>query len=168
MWEPQPLTTLRASKACRGENFTFYLYLWISGPRTSCGRNDENYRPTPRHVCPLHSPGPTLLPFWWVAGLRRPESDPAYSPPSSSELTNSWSCTATDPYVFMACCLTKRRDGFTNLASLLLFVGGYSTTLLESKLCSVMIKWLMTVELLVRWELAGVTEVLGESLAQYI
>jgi hypothetical protein len=23
MWEPQPLTTLRASKACRGENFTF-------------------------------------------------------------------------------------------------------------------------------------------------
>jgi hypothetical protein len=22
--EPQPLTTLRASKACRGENFTFY------------------------------------------------------------------------------------------------------------------------------------------------
>jgi hypothetical protein len=27
MWEPQPLTTLRASKACRGENFTFTLYL---------------------------------------------------------------------------------------------------------------------------------------------
>jgi hypothetical protein len=25
MWEPQPLTTLRASKACRGENFTFYI-----------------------------------------------------------------------------------------------------------------------------------------------
>jgi hypothetical protein len=25
MWEPQPLTTLRASKACRGENFTFTL-----------------------------------------------------------------------------------------------------------------------------------------------
>jgi hypothetical protein len=25
MWEPQPLTTLRASKACTGENFTFYL-----------------------------------------------------------------------------------------------------------------------------------------------
>jgi hypothetical protein len=23
MWEPQPLTTLRASKACRGEDFTF-------------------------------------------------------------------------------------------------------------------------------------------------
>jgi hypothetical protein len=23
MWKPQPLTTLRASKACRGENFTF-------------------------------------------------------------------------------------------------------------------------------------------------
>jgi hypothetical protein len=26
MWEPQPLTTLRASKACRGENFTLTLY----------------------------------------------------------------------------------------------------------------------------------------------
>jgi hypothetical protein len=26
MWEPEPLTTLRASKACRGENFTFYRY----------------------------------------------------------------------------------------------------------------------------------------------
>jgi hypothetical protein len=25
MWEPQPLTTLRASKACREENFTFTL-----------------------------------------------------------------------------------------------------------------------------------------------
>jgi hypothetical protein len=27
MWEPQPLTTLRASKACRGENFTFTFTL---------------------------------------------------------------------------------------------------------------------------------------------
>jgi hypothetical protein len=26
MWDPQPLTTLRASKACRGENFTFTLF----------------------------------------------------------------------------------------------------------------------------------------------
>jgi hypothetical protein len=29
MWEPQPLTSLRASQACRGENFTFYLYKYI-------------------------------------------------------------------------------------------------------------------------------------------
>jgi hypothetical protein len=28
MWEPQLLTTLRASKACRGENFTL-LYLML-------------------------------------------------------------------------------------------------------------------------------------------
>jgi hypothetical protein len=27
MWEPQPLTTLRAPKACRGENFTFFTLL---------------------------------------------------------------------------------------------------------------------------------------------
>jgi hypothetical protein len=44
MWEPQPLTTLRASKACRGENFTFYLYLVnvnilapnTESPKTKC------------------------------------------------------------------------------------------------------------------------------------
>jgi hypothetical protein len=31
MWEPQPLTTLKASKACRGENFTFiYSEYWLS------------------------------------------------------------------------------------------------------------------------------------------
>jgi hypothetical protein len=29
MWEPQPLTTLRASKACRGENFTFIIIIFI-------------------------------------------------------------------------------------------------------------------------------------------
>jgi hypothetical protein len=32
MWEPQPLTTLRASKACRGENFlpfTFTIHTYI-------------------------------------------------------------------------------------------------------------------------------------------
>jgi hypothetical protein len=26
MWEAQPLTTLRASKACRGENFTLLFF----------------------------------------------------------------------------------------------------------------------------------------------
>jgi hypothetical protein len=39
MWEPQPLTTLRASKACRGENFTFFTLLFfiihLSGVRLS-------------------------------------------------------------------------------------------------------------------------------------
>jgi hypothetical protein len=29
MWEPQPLTTLRASKACRGENFFFFTFLGL-------------------------------------------------------------------------------------------------------------------------------------------
>jgi hypothetical protein len=32
MWEPQPLTTLRASKACRGENFTFTFLIFGMGP----------------------------------------------------------------------------------------------------------------------------------------
>jgi hypothetical protein len=30
MWEPQPLTNLRASKACRGENFTFTFRALVS------------------------------------------------------------------------------------------------------------------------------------------
>jgi hypothetical protein len=34
MWEPQPLTTLRTSKACRGENFTF-TFIILSGVRLS-------------------------------------------------------------------------------------------------------------------------------------
>jgi hypothetical protein len=38
MWEPQPLTTLRASKACRGENFTFYLYLILPAALKPWGR----------------------------------------------------------------------------------------------------------------------------------
>jgi hypothetical protein len=36
MWEPQPLTTLGASKACRVENFTFIIYLWLCGPLLDC------------------------------------------------------------------------------------------------------------------------------------
>jgi hypothetical protein len=30
MWEPQPLTTLRASKACRGENFKLPALLTVT------------------------------------------------------------------------------------------------------------------------------------------
>jgi hypothetical protein len=45
MWEPQPLTTLRASKACRGENFTFYLYKELitrdQSRRMRCARTAE-------------------------------------------------------------------------------------------------------------------------------
>jgi hypothetical protein len=29
MWEPQPLTTLRASKACRGENLIIIIIIII-------------------------------------------------------------------------------------------------------------------------------------------
>jgi hypothetical protein len=36
MWEPQPLTTLRASKACRGENFTLPLmFVLLAGSYNS-------------------------------------------------------------------------------------------------------------------------------------
>jgi hypothetical protein len=43
MWEPQPLTALRASKACRGENFTLPFNgqgLWLKNVARSkkCSR----------------------------------------------------------------------------------------------------------------------------------
>jgi hypothetical protein len=37
MWEPQPLTTLRASKACRGENFTLLRMEEISLSQAAIG-----------------------------------------------------------------------------------------------------------------------------------
>jgi hypothetical protein len=62
--------------------------------------------------------GPTQFPFQWVTGtlslgvkwLGR-EAD--YSPPSSAEVKNAWSCTSTPQYVFMVWCLVKCRDNFT-------------------------------------------------------
>jgi hypothetical protein len=40
MWEPQPLTTLRASKACRGENFTFTFIIIIRPSMNECWINE--------------------------------------------------------------------------------------------------------------------------------
>jgi hypothetical protein len=50
MWEPQLLTTLRASKACRGENFTFIsIYgIYIANiNNTSLHIADKNNNTTP-------------------------------------------------------------------------------------------------------------------------
>jgi hypothetical protein len=44
MWEPQPLTTLRASKACRGENFTFtftFIHILILHIHTYIHRHSQ-------------------------------------------------------------------------------------------------------------------------------
>jgi hypothetical protein len=38
-----------------------------------------------------------------------------HSPPSSAEVKNAWSYTATPQYAFMAWCLVKHRDNFTLL-----------------------------------------------------
>jgi hypothetical protein len=45
MWEPQPLTILRAFKACRGENFTLPLYKEINDNRQEM-EQDEVYLTT--------------------------------------------------------------------------------------------------------------------------
>jgi hypothetical protein len=42
MWEPQPLTTLWASKACRGENFTSYLLTYSNTGIFTSGVSKNN------------------------------------------------------------------------------------------------------------------------------
>jgi hypothetical protein len=44
--------------------------------------------------------------------VTRPEREPDHSPPTSAEVKNAWSYTATPPYVFMALCLVKYKDNF--------------------------------------------------------
>jgi hypothetical protein len=46
-------------------------------------------------------------------GIKRPESEGDYSPPSRAEVKNVWSYTCTPQYVFMVWCLVKHRDNFT-------------------------------------------------------
>jgi hypothetical protein len=38
-----------------------------------------------------------------------------HSPPSSAEVKDTWSCTSTTQYVFMALCLVTHLDDFTSL-----------------------------------------------------
>jgi hypothetical protein len=62
--------------------------------------------------------GPTQPPIKWVRralslGVKRPEREADHSPPSSAEVKNSWSYTATAQYVFMAWCLVNHKDNFT-------------------------------------------------------
>jgi hypothetical protein len=61
---------------------------------------------------------PTQAPIQWVQGVpslgvKRPEREADYSPPSSAEVKNAWSYTFTLQYVFMLWCLVKHRDNFT-------------------------------------------------------
>jgi len=46
-------------------------------------------------------------------GVKRPEREADHSPPSSTEVKNTWRYTSTPQYVFMAWCLVKHRDSFT-------------------------------------------------------
>jgi hypothetical protein len=63
MWEPQPLTTLRASMACRGENFTFTLLCFrlFSVPVVVCLDTSQFVRSAISVVCHASSSVSTCL-----------------------------------------------------------------------------------------------------------
>jgi hypothetical protein len=51
--------------------------------------------------------GPTQLPIQWVVGdvspgVKRPGREAGHSPPTSAEVTKTWTYTSTPPYIFMA------------------------------------------------------------------
>jgi hypothetical protein len=48
-----------------------------------------------------------------ITRISFPGGEADYSPPSSAEVKNVWSCTATPQYVLMACYLVKHRVNFT-------------------------------------------------------
>jgi hypothetical protein len=54
--------------------------------------------------------GPAQPPIHCVSGTVSPGLQADHSPPSSTEVKNTWSWTSTLPYVFMACCLNKSLD----------------------------------------------------------
>jgi hypothetical protein len=47
---------------------------------------------------------------WDFPGVKQPGREADHSPPSSVEVKNIWSYTSTQPYVFMAWYLVKRKD----------------------------------------------------------
>jgi hypothetical protein len=52
--------------------------------------------------CPRPVPGPTLPPFQWVPGVRRPLREADRSPPTSADVKKTWIYISNSPYVFMA------------------------------------------------------------------
>jgi hypothetical protein len=60
-----------------------------------------------------HCGTPRLLSNGWRGlfplGVKRPEREADYSPPSSVEVMNAWTYTSTPQYVFVAWCLIKHR-----------------------------------------------------------
>jgi len=63
--------------------------------------------------------GPTEPPIQWYQGsVPRDEvagGEAHHSPPYSSKVKNAWSYTSNSPYIFMAWCLIKHRDNFTEM-----------------------------------------------------
>jgi hypothetical protein len=60
--------------------------------------------------------GPTQLSLQWVPGalslgVKRPEREADYSPPSSAEVKNAWSYTSVPQYASMTWCSAKKAQG---------------------------------------------------------
>jgi hypothetical protein len=53
------------------------------------------------------SPPIQLVPRTFSPRVNQKERETDHSPPSSAEVKNAWSCTSTQPYVFIAWCLIK-------------------------------------------------------------
>jgi hypothetical protein len=47
-------------------------------------------------------------------GVKQPVREADHAPSSVAEVKNSWCCTYTPPYAFMAWCLIKLRDNFSS------------------------------------------------------
>jgi hypothetical protein len=65
-------------------------------------------------LCPDRLWGPpSLLSIWYrffSQGVKQPKPEANHSPPSTAEVKNAWSNTATPPYFFMAWHFIKHRD----------------------------------------------------------
>jgi hypothetical protein len=57
----------------------------------------------------------TQPPIHWLGEVKKPEREADYSPASSSEIDNAWSCTSITPYVSVVWFLIKHTEGFTLL-----------------------------------------------------
>jgi hypothetical protein len=60
-------------------------------------------------------------------GIKQLGCESDHSLPSGAEVKNSWHCTSTPPYVFMAWWLVKHRDNFTYIC-LLFICRGYTVS----------------------------------------
>jgi hypothetical protein len=85
--------------------------------RLRAGRPGFDYRQDRIHCCfqthsGAHPASCTLGTAFISSGVERPGREADHSLPSSAAIKNTWSCTSTPPYIYMAWCLVYHRDNF--------------------------------------------------------